>query len=129
VPSIDQLLHITDNVPIQAHGSTAVPPGLFNESATGRITPLGNFTGFVDSIEYFFGLAPTPEPPTYDVISAADVVEFTSGCAEVAASVVYLTTSAHNPGAPTHGQFRTKLKQVSFHAQIPFPFLMRSQRI
>jgi hypothetical protein len=84
------------------HGSTAVPPGLFNENATGRINPLGNFTGFVDSIEYFFGLAPKPGPPNYDVISAADVAEFTSGCAEVAASVVDLTTSAHNPGAPSH---------------------------
>ena len=104
------------------HGSTAVPPGLFNEKATGRITPLGNFTGFVDSIEYFFGLVPTPDPPAYLAISAADVVSFTSGCAEVAASVVYLTISVYNPGAPNHGQFRTKLKQVSFHPTHRTPF-------
>ncbi|KAE9381218.1 hypothetical protein N431DRAFT_424811 [Stipitochalara longipes BDJ] len=114
IQSIYNLTVYPNNAPIQKHGSTAVPPGLFNENATGRITPLGNFTGFVDSIEYFFGLAPTPSPPKYDVISAADIVAFTSGCAEVAASVVYLTTSAHNPGAPSHGQFRTKLKQVAF---------------
>jgi hypothetical protein len=107
------------------HGSSAVPPGLFNGEATGRITPLGNFTGFVDSIEYFFGLVPTPEPPAYLAISAADVVSFTSGCAEVAASVVYLTISVHNPGAPNHGQFRTKLKQVSLHPHNPFSFPMQ----
>jgi hypothetical protein len=126
---MDQLLHITDNIPIQQHGSTAVPPGLFNENATGRITPLGNFTGFIDSIEYFFGLVPTPEPPAYLAISAAELVSFASGCAEVAASVVYLTISVHNPGVPNHGQFRTKLKQVSFYTQNPFPFLMWCQRI
>ena len=111
------------------NGSTAVPPGLFNENATGRITPLGNFTGFIDSIEYFFGLVPTPDPPAYLTISAADVVSFTSGCAEVAASVVYLTISVHNPGAPNHGQFRTKLKQVSFYRENPFPILMRYKQI
>ena len=117
---MDQFIYIIDNVPIQTNGSSAVPPGLFNENATGRITPLGNFTGFVDSIEYFFGLAPTPNPPTYDAISAADIVEFTSGCADVAASVVYLTTSAHNPASPDHGRPRTKLKQVSL-PQVCFP--------
>lgn len=82
-----------NNVPIVNRGVEAVPPGLFNQDATGRVSPVGNFTGFADSIEYFFALAPTPQLSNGIGFYAAEVVEFTSGCAEVAASLVYLRTA------------------------------------
>ncbi|KAL0254840.1 hypothetical protein SLS55_009364 [Diplodia seriata] len=105
------------NAPIIAQGGSAVPPGLFAPEATGRITPLGNFTGFEDSIEYFFGLAPMPQTNAASLgLYEAEVVSFTSGCPEVAASVVYLKGGAVNnvtggllPGSPT-----TTLKQIAF---------------
>ena len=81
-----------NNVPIVNRGAEAVPPGLFNQDATGRVSPVGNFTGFADSIEYFFALAPTPQLSNGIGFYAAEVVEFTSGCAEVATSLVYLRT-------------------------------------
>ena len=81
-----------NNVPIVNKGAEAVPPGLFNEDATGRVSPVGNFSGFADSIEYFFALAPTPQAGGGLGFYQADVVEFTSGCPEVAASLVYLRT-------------------------------------
>lgn len=92
-----------------------MPPGLFDPNATGRITPLGNFTGFEDSIEYFFGLAPMPQTNAAGLgLYEADIVAFASGCPEVAASVVYLKGGPVNnvtggliPGSPT-----TTLKQV-----------------
>lgn len=104
-----------NNAPIIAQGGSAVPPGLFDPNATGRITPLGNFTGFEDSIEYFFGLAPMPQTNAAGLgLYEADVVAFASGCPEVAASVVYLKGGPVNnvtggliPGSPT-----TTLKQV-----------------
>lgn len=81
-----------NNAPIVAKGAAAVPPGLFNQHATGRVSPVGNFSGFNDSIEYFFALAPTPQAEGGLGIYQADVLEFTSGCPEVAASLVYLRT-------------------------------------
>jgi hypothetical protein len=81
-----------NNAPIAAKGAAAVPPGLFSQVATGRVSPVGNFTGFADSIEYFFALAPTPQGSRGLAIYEADVLEFTSGCPEVAASLVYLRT-------------------------------------
>lgn len=81
-----------NNVPIVNKGASAVPPGLFNVNATGRVSPVGNFTGFDDSIEYFFSLAPTPQSEAGLGFYEADVLEFTSGCPEVAASLVYLRT-------------------------------------
>ncbi|KAJ6579197.1 hypothetical protein DFH09DRAFT_1246204 [Mycena vulgaris] len=85
------------NAKIIAEGSSAVPAGLFNTNATGRVTPVGQFVGFEDSIEYFFGLAPLPSGvPPNGAITNATLVEFTSGCPEVAASTVYLTTSTIN---------------------------------
>jgi hypothetical protein len=81
-----------NNAPIVAKGAAAVPPGLFNQHATGRVSPVGIFSGFNDSIEYFFALAPTPQAGGGLGFYQADVVEFTSGCPEVAASLVYLRT-------------------------------------
>ena len=96
-------------------GPSSVPAGLFNENATGRITPLGNFTGFNDSTEYFFALSPVPQAPTYRGFSKIQIVEFQSQCPSVAASVVYITMSIIHPGAADNGQFVATLKQVSFY--------------
>ena len=82
-----------NNVPIVYNGASAVPPGLFSNNTRGRVSPVGNFTSYDDSIEYFFGLAPLPQNNSAGVaIYEADIVEFTSGCCEVASSVVYLRT-------------------------------------
>ncbi|KAJ7908404.1 hypothetical protein B0H13DRAFT_2233272 [Mycena leptocephala] len=102
------------NAKIIAEGAPAVPPGLFNANATGRVTPVGEFFGFQDSFEYFFGLAPLPTgSPPNGAISKATLAEFTSGCPEVAASTVYLTLSTINLDNST-GPFITILKQIAF---------------
>ncbi|KAF7377367.1 Secreted protein [Mycena sanguinolenta] len=102
------------NAKIIAEGAPAVPPGLFNANATGRVTPVGEFFGFQDSFEYFFGLAPLPTgSPPNGAISNATLVEFTSGCPEVAASTVWLTVSTINSDNST-GPFITALKQTAF---------------
>lgn len=67
-----------------------------------------------DSTEYFFALAPVPQPPGYGAFTKAEVVEFTSGSPDVAASLVYFTTSVVNPNATNNGQYITSLKQVAF---------------
>ena len=108
------------NLGILQHGSSSVPAGLFNENATGRVTPIGNFSGFQDSVEYFFALAPVPQPPNYVAFTRAQIVEFTSGCPEVAASVVYFTNSVVNPNATNNGQYVTTLKQVCWGATSHF---------
>ena len=95
------------------NGSSAIPPGLFNENASGRIAPIGNFTGFEDSVEYFFGLTPPPQAPVWDTWTSAKVVSYTSGCPEVASSVVYGTTTGVNPDVPeTYGKYISTIKQV-----------------
>ncbi|KAJ7749761.1 hypothetical protein B0H14DRAFT_2982752 [Mycena olivaceomarginata] len=102
------------NAKIITEGAPAVPSGLFNENATGRVTPVGEFFGFQDSFEYFFGLAPLPfGVPPNGAITNATLVEFTSGCPEVAASTVYLNVSTINPDNST-GPFIAVLKQVAF---------------
>ncbi|KAF8144548.1 hypothetical protein K438DRAFT_1735902 [Mycena galopus ATCC 62051] len=102
------------NAVIIAQGASAVPAGLFNANATGRVTPVGEFFGFQDSFEYFFGLAPLPSgSPPNGAITAATIAEFTSGCPEVAASTVYLSVSTINPDNST-GPFISTLKQVAF---------------
>ena len=98
------------------HGSKAIPEGLFNANATGRITPVGNFSGFEDSVEYFFGLTPPVQAPLYDTWTKAEIVSFTSGCPEVASSVVYGTTTGVNPNATTYGKTIAKIKHVSCKA-------------
>ncbi|KAF8164118.1 hypothetical protein K438DRAFT_2025345 [Mycena galopus ATCC 62051] len=102
------------NAVIISQGASAVPAGLFNANATGRVTPVGEFFGFQDSFEYFFGLTPLPSgSPPNGAITATTIAEFTSGCPEVAASTVYLSVSTINPDNST-GPFLTALKQVAF---------------
>lgn len=95
-----------------ANGSASVPPGLFNANAKGRITPVGNFTGFDDSTEYFFALAPVPLAPLYQTFLTAKVTHFASGCPEIASSVVYFRQGIKNPGSPDDGKYVTTLIQV-----------------
>jgi hypothetical protein len=103
-----------NQLPIIQHGAAGVPPGLFNQNATGRVDPIGNFSGFQDSIEYFFALAPVPQAnPSSQAFSSIQLTEFSSACPEVAASVVYFFTSVVNPNSPNNGQPLPPLKQVS----------------
>ncbi|KAJ7243074.1 hypothetical protein C8J57DRAFT_1367153 [Mycena rebaudengoi] len=83
------------NTRIIAGGAAAVPPGLFNVNATGRITPVGQFAN---------------DP---SAITKATIVAFTSGCPEVASSVVYLTVSTVNPDNST-GPYVSSQKQIAF---------------
>ena len=101
-----------ENLAFIQNGTASVPAGLFNPNASGRVSPLGNFSGFQESAEYFFALAPVPRAPNYVAFTKAQVVEFTSGCPDVAASVVYFTNSVVNATAPNNGQYITTLKQV-----------------
>jgi hypothetical protein len=112
IQSIYNLTIYPNNIPIVQHGGNAVPSGLFNLNAAGRVTPVGNFTGFNDSIEYFFAIAPQPVAPLFGVFSEAQIVEFSSDCPEVASSVVYLHTSSFNPNSTTNRQHLAPLKQV-----------------
>jgi hypothetical protein len=117
ITSIYNLTVYPNNVPIIQDGASAVPAGLFSQNATGRISPVGNFSGFQDSIEYFFGLAPVPQANSGSfAFYNAQIVEFTSGCPEVAASVAYLSAAQVDPntGAPVPGSVTTMLKQVAF---------------
>lgn len=100
------------NLQFITNGSSSIPAGLFNENAAGRIAPLGNFTGFNESTEYFFSLSPVPLPPTYGGFSKIQIVEFQSQCANVASSVVYITMSVIHSGAPNDGQLISTLKQA-----------------
>ncbi|KAE8449581.1 hypothetical protein EG329_007911 [Mollisiaceae sp. DMI_Dod_QoI] len=114
ISTIYNLTVYPNNLPIILNGSSAVPPELFSANATGRVSPLGNFTTFEDSIEYFFALALVPAPPAYSVFSSAEVVEFSSGCPEVAASVAYLETRVWTGNASEPGPYLSTLKQVAF---------------
>jgi hypothetical protein len=109
------------NTRIIAGGAAAVPPGLFNVNATGRITPVGQFVGFEDSIEYFFGLAPIPEGDDPSAITKVTIVSFTSGCPEVVSSIVYLTVSTVNPDNST-GPYISSQKQVRPMLHGPRPY-------
>lgn len=99
IRAIYNLTVYPNNYPIVKLGSSQVPPGLFSPSAIGRVSPVGEFSGFNDSIEYFFALAPVPSDPEFQgvAIYQADVVEFTSGCPGIAASLVYLRTGKVDP--------------------------------
>lgn len=117
--TISNIYNITiypNQLPVLQHGGSAVPPGLFNENATGRVDPVGNFSSFEDSVEYFFALAPVPQPNTnYQAFTSIKLTEFSSGCPDVAASVVYFFTSVVNPGSPDNGKPLPPLKQVSVY--------------
>ncbi|KAJ7701056.1 hypothetical protein B0H16DRAFT_1641631 [Mycena metata] len=113
--TVQQIYNLTVfpfNAAIVTGGASAVPAGLFNQNATGRVTPVGEFVGFEDSIEYFFGLAPLPTGVAPNgAFTNATLVEFVSDCPEVAASTVYLTLSTINPDNSV-GPFITALKQL-----------------
>ncbi|PQE19434.1 hypothetical protein CJF30_00009834 [Rutstroemia sp. NJR-2017a BBW] len=109
-----------NNLPILRNGSSATPPGLFNQNASGRISPLGNFTGFADSTEYFFALSPNPGQtgpgiiePNYNAFTSFEIYSYSSSCASVAQSVVYLVTTIVRPGHPDDGKLVSKLKQIA----------------
>jgi len=116
--TIERIYNLTvypNQLPILNEGGAAVPPGLFNANATGRVDPVGNFSGFEDSIEYFFALAPVPTTSsTHAAITSFRITEFSTACAGVAASVVYLFCNVVNPGAPDDGTALAPLKQVAF---------------
>ncbi|KIV98946.1 uncharacterized protein PV09_09331 [Verruconis gallopava] len=111
VSSVYNLTVYPKNLPLFLN-ETDIGLPFFNENVTGRVTPLGNFSGYEDSIEYFWGLAPVPVDPSTAAISQAVVTHFTSGCPEVASSMVELTVT--NVVGPNNGTFITKLKQIAF---------------
>lgn len=115
ISSIYNLTVYPHQVPIFQAGGAAVPPGLFNQDVVGRVDPVGNFTGFEHSIEYFFALSPLPQGnPVKAAITGYQITEFSSQCKDVAASVVYLYCSVVNPGCADHGKPLPPLKQVAF---------------
>jgi hypothetical protein len=100
-------------MPIILGGAGNVPPGLFSPDVSGRVYPVGNFKGFENSIEYFFALAPLPQGNAKSAaITSYKIVSFSSGCRNIAASVVYLYSSVVNSTSPSHGQPLAPLKQV-----------------
>nr|AQA29300.1 hypothetical protein 7 [Fulvia fulva] len=116
VRDIYDLTVYPNQVPIILGGGKAVPPGLFAPDAIGRVSPVGEFDNFEDSIEYFFALAPTPfTNPAGTAFYDAQVVNFVSSCPSVASSLVYFRTGTVdmlgnlNESLPT-----TTLSQVSF---------------
>ncbi|KAL6414081.1 uncharacterized protein AUP68_00595 [Ilyonectria robusta] len=115
IQSVYDLAVFPNNVPIITQGTSTFPPGLFANDISGRVTPVGAFDDLVGSIEYFVGLAPVPTEQNPTIFSEAKIVEFNSGCPEVATSTVYLKVSSvdiANPTVPV--QFVTYLKQVAF---------------
>lgn len=114
--TISKIYNLTvypNQLPILTQGAAGVPAGLFNENATGRVDPVGNFTGFDDSIEYFFALAPVPSTsPASTAISSIQITEFNSACPNVAASVVYLFCEMEDPSGQDHGTALAPLKEV-----------------
>lgn len=113
VKKIYELTVYPNQLPILQQGAAAVPPGLFNEDATGRVDPVGNFSGFEDSIEYFFALAPVPSTNAASTaISRIQITEFSSACPDVAASVVYLFCNVVDQSAD-NGKTLAPLKEVS----------------
>lgn len=60
----------------------------FHEDVNGRVGLVGNFSGYEDNIEYFWGLAPIPLGDNPMAFTKATITQFTSGCPEIAASTV-----------------------------------------
>ncbi|KAH8895381.1 hypothetical protein GQ53DRAFT_855803 [Thozetella sp. PMI_491] len=116
IRTIYNLTTYPNNLGIHTGNPDAIPPGLFNSNATGRISPVGNFTGYTDSVEYFFALSPLPSEYNSNLaVYKADVVHYTSGCPEIAASVVYLYSGAVDPATGEFiGNQTTILTQVAF---------------
>lgn len=114
VSSIYNLTVYPNQLPIIGGGAAGVPTGLFSQDVVGRVDPVGDFVGFQDSIEYFFALAPVPQGnAALAAITSYKIVEFSSACRDVAASVVYLFCNVVNPGCPDDGKQLAPLKQVS----------------
>jgi hypothetical protein len=81
---------------------------------------VGNFTGFDDSIEYFFALAPVPSANSASTaITSIQITEFSSACPDVAASVVYLFCNVYAPGTADDGKALAPLKEVRFNPDFP----------
>lgn len=115
ISSIYNLTVYPNQLPIFQAGGAAVPEGLFSRKVVGRVDPVGNFTDFDESIEYFFALSPLPQAnPVKAAITGYQITEFSSQCRDVAASVVYLYSSVANPGCADHGKPLPPLKQVAF---------------
>ncbi|KAF4636875.1 hypothetical protein G7Y89_g1198 [Cudoniella acicularis] len=96
------------------NGVSAIPPGLFNANASGRISPVGNFSGIEQTAEYFFGLSPQAEAPFYIGWTSFEIHQFSSECPEVASSKVWGRTTIVNPGAPNDGEYLSTLMQQTF---------------
>lgn len=111
VSSVYNLTVFPKNLPLFLN-QTDIGLPFFDVNVKGRVTPLGDFSGYEDSIEYFWGLAPVPIEPSTAAISKAVVTHFTSGCPEVASSTVEFTVT-HVVG-PQNGTVITKLKQIAF---------------
>ena len=126
ISSIYNLTVYPNQVPIIQSGAAGVPSGLFSQNVVGRVDPVGNFTGFQDSIEYFFALAPLPQGNAASAaITSYKITEFTSGCQDVAASVVYLYCSVVKPGCPDDGKALGPLKQVTrYWRKLPMEFCL-----
>ncbi|KAF3909186.1 hypothetical protein ABW20_dc0100894 [Dactylellina cionopaga] len=104
-----------NQVPIITFGGSAVPDGLFADHASGRISPVGNFTDFEDSIEYFFALPPLPiSNKNYAAFTHFELAQFSSECPEVASSTVYLYANVVNETNPDNGKLISILKQTGF---------------
>ncbi|AEO60050.1 hypothetical protein MYCTH_2308868 [Thermothelomyces thermophilus ATCC 42464] len=115
ISSIYNLTVYPNQLPIFQAGGAGVPNGLFNKNVVGRVDPVGNFTDFEESVEYFFALSPLPQGnPAKAAITGYQITEFSSQCRDVAASVVYLYCSVVNPGCADHGKPLPPLKQVAF---------------
>lgn len=113
VSSIYNLTVYPNQVPIIFGGAGNVPEHLFSQDVVGRVYPVGNFQGFEDSIEYFFALAPLPQGNVQSAaITNYKITSFSSGCQNVAASVVYLYPSVVDPESPENGKPFAPLKQV-----------------
>lgn len=114
ISAIYNLTVYPNQLPILFSGAGAVPPGLFAQNVIGRVAPVGDFRGFEDSIEYFFALAPVPQAnAAMAAITHFKITEFTTGCPDLAASVVYLFCNVVDPTSPDHGKSLAPLKQVS----------------
>lgn len=111
VSSVYNLTVYPRNLPLFLN-QTDIGLPFFDANVTGRVTPLGDFSGYEESIEYFWGLAPVPIPPSTAAISKAVLTHFTSGCPGVASSTVEFTVT--NVVGPLNGTVITKLKQVAF---------------
>ncbi|KKY30432.1 hypothetical protein UCDDA912_g09638 [Diaporthe ampelina] len=116
--TINKIYNLTtypNNLAFLKDGVAAIPDGLFSQDVVGRVTPLGNFSGLEDTVEYFFALTPEPAPPTYATWTNATITHFVSECPEVAASVVYGKTMGVNASVPSTYQKRVStIKQIAF---------------